>query len=532
MTVSASPPILDEGIMNLHAVTPDNRRRYTAPFTGLVHYKSMTIPAELALRGSSPGPDNLPPLWSHYIHPEGRMYFCLRLGVDGDGSSALSIVTESRVDNPDTMARLMLYIEQLGPRVDKMCLRHGMARCDIEVYLQLEEDGCGYYLVNLKVKTMFWLDDQTTEDIDLVSGVTSRTHLSLELTALFFSHLEHFSMHLGSKGPEIVSLKELPCVLAYDYIDKSTSRDSTSVLSAAQYATALETLERVMKGDNLTNGHVICLAAKLWYLIYSQRARHFYGDEHCRLSRSQAVLYDPATKYRFISVLASWFSFNLSWNYLLQLDGVYFDHIVIESQWKTTMTDFIGDWTDTLQGTSILLLLHVFFIVLDADRNVAAGSAGLLGASFVMAKALLHRCTPLQNLTAGEASDYLESIHSKTFKFQFVALMFAFPRALQYWGLLGFLVNCGIIFIHHFGTIATIVLAATSGLLVLFFLWTTSASFNYVLSEICGGFTRFGDFMRMHFQRFRDFARFSRLIVFMRLRPAIALKDEEKSLEK
>lgn len=79
---------------------------------------------------------------------------------------------------------------------------------------------------------------------------------------------------------------------------------------------------------------------------------NFYGQKFARLSRNQAVLYDPARKYPGVSTLAARLSFNLSRKYLLKLDDVFVDHIVYQERWKDLIAGCLKDWTDSLQWVS------------------------------------------------------------------------------------------------------------------------------------------------------------------------------------
>jgi hypothetical protein len=77
--------------------------------------------------------------------------------------------------------------------------------------------------------------------------------------------------------------------------------------------------------------------------------------------------------------------------------------------------------------------------------------------------------------------DYLEAIQSPTFKFQFVALVFALPHALNLWGTLVFFMNCIVMLAARFGTGFAAGISVVALLAVLAFQWTTSEQFNMSL---------------------------------------------------
>jgi hypothetical protein len=80
--------------------------------------------------------------------------------------------------------------------------------------------------------------------------------------------------------------------------------------------------------------------------------------------------------------------------------------------------------------------------------------------------------------------DYLEAIQSPTFKFQFVALMFALPHSLNLWGYLVLLANCIFMLAARFGTGFAAGISLVALLAFLAFQWTTSETFNLSLARI------------------------------------------------
>jgi len=80
--------------------------------------------------------------------------------------------------------------------------------------------------------------------------------------------------------------------------------------------------------------------------------------------------------------------------------------------------------------------------------------------------------------------DYLESIQSPIFKFQFVALVYALPQALNLWGMLVLFANCIFILATCFGAALAATASGVALLAVLVFQWTTSERFNLSIARI------------------------------------------------
>lgn len=115
--------------------------------------------------------DPLPPRWSRHVHPEGDVYFYRPS--DSSAASALSVVTDSRITTPETMARLAPAIEWI-----ERCLSQRSPHIALELYVRVEETGgVHYHIAAHSARTIFWLHDQNSEDLCL-RPVISNTHLS------------------------------------------------------------------------------------------------------------------------------------------------------------------------------------------------------------------------------------------------------------------------------------------------------------------------------------------------------------------
>ncbi|KAJ7131764.1 hypothetical protein C8R43DRAFT_1133699 [Mycena crocata] len=215
-----------------------------------------------------------------------------------------------------------------------------------------------------------------------------------------------------------------------------------------------------------------------------------YGQEYSRLSRDQAVLWDPETPNAWVSTLASRLSFKTSDKYLALLNDVFVDHLVYEEQWKTLVAGCLRDWRVASYQAFLGSMLHVFFLSLTSCSSLAVASASFLSASLLGSTLLMHRYEPLKDVVSAQAVAYLESIQSPTFEFQVVALVFALPHALHLWGMLAFFANCIFMMATYFGIVYAASMSVVAFLAVLLFQWTTSEGFNISLARIQAKFIR------------------------------------------
>jgi hypothetical protein len=111
--------------------------------------------------------------WSAYTHPEGQLYFYRR--------SAPRIVTEAYIYNLDIMAKVSSWSRLIEELIAE---KNIVLSDDVELFLQIEEDDCAYYLVDHATRTEFWLDELSTDDIN-IPGVVSTSHLRQDMSCTF-----------------------------------------------------------------------------------------------------------------------------------------------------------------------------------------------------------------------------------------------------------------------------------------------------------------------------------------------------------
>lgn len=112
-------------------------------------------------------PDYTPAEWSTHVQAEGQLYF---------HEPHRRFVTEANIRKPERFRRIsqwMLYVE-------KRAEARGIQITEsTEIMLQLAQDddsACGYYMIDHGTGSMFWLDEVSTEDLDILP-VVSLNHL-------------------------------------------------------------------------------------------------------------------------------------------------------------------------------------------------------------------------------------------------------------------------------------------------------------------------------------------------------------------
>lgn len=118
------------------------------------------------LTHSPNSPRYLPEQWSPHVHPEGQKYF--------SRSIALRVVTDSYMYTPSIAEKVMYWV----PNIEKRAADRGFILSDsVELYIQIDDEDCNYYLADHATKTIFWLDEYETSELGLLPVVSS-SHLS------------------------------------------------------------------------------------------------------------------------------------------------------------------------------------------------------------------------------------------------------------------------------------------------------------------------------------------------------------------
>ncbi|KAJ7211366.1 hypothetical protein GGX14DRAFT_624528, partial [Mycena pura] len=452
----------------LRPITSNDTGRYER--TGFAEPCSMQIPSGLFTCVRLPEPTYLPQHWSAHTHPEGQLYFC-RAG-------SPRIVTEAYLYRTEVLDKVLHWVKKIE---DIAAERNFPLSGQVELFIKLEDEDCAYYIVDHATRAQSWMEDVDTDDLGL-PPVVSVSQLNILCEELYWSHVEHFPMHFGGLSAE--TLDSLICALTHAICDQMTSRVSTFPYSKQECEGFVNLLKN--SRDHVTDGNITCVVARLWSLICRNRYLTQYGQEFSRLSRDQPVLYDPdaETKHRWVSTVASRVSFKTSDRYLALLDEVFVDHLVYAEQWKSMISGCLRDWRGASRGAFFALMLHIFFFGLPSCPSLVVASASLFGASLLGSTLLTYRYQPLQGISATQAMDYLESIQSPIFKFQFVALVYALPQALNLWGMLVLFANCVFILATCFGAALAATASGVALLAVLVFQWTTSERFNLSIARI------------------------------------------------
>ncbi|KAJ8585383.1 hypothetical protein M405DRAFT_825154, partial [Rhizopogon salebrosus TDB-379] len=170
--------------------------------------------------------------WTSHSHPEGQLYFQRRFPKFG-------VVTEANVHREETEEEVLGWLK---------CIDDFISQQDIampplsELFIELDESEstCSYYFINHDTRRLFWLEQISTELLDM-GMVVSNTHIDMALERLYWVHVEFFPMHICAQVPSQV-VDDLIGVMSHGAADRLTSRSSTFPYTAEKTSQLLQLL--------------------------------------------------------------------------------------------------------------------------------------------------------------------------------------------------------------------------------------------------------------------------------------------------
>lgn len=185
----------------------------------------------------------------------------------------------------------------------------------------------------------------------------------------------------------------------------------------------------------MSDGHQVCVVARLWRSICHHRFQSHHGQKVARLSRDQAILH-PAGPSPRISGVFSFLTFNASTRFHTQLADNFVDELVYTSVWQPFVRRTESEWKWASIEAFAILLLHAFLIYLPGSTILGVVSAFTLIASILCSTLMRHRYSGMEQASASEIYTHMSTIRSKKFGFHIAAFILSLPSALRIWGLL------------------------------------------------------------------------------------------------
>ncbi|THU81734.1 hypothetical protein K435DRAFT_735315 [Dendrothele bispora CBS 962.96] len=299
----------------------------------------------------------IPQGWRQFTHPEGARYFCF---------TSQKVYTDANILDSRIHRFAMEFITQLIEFVRRYCitLPH-----ENNLVLDIEKTEQGflmgkYYLVDHSKRVIFWLDKFKANELLVlreVKGVTSLSHIGLEIEAQYWQHCYLFPDCL-MLGDEL--LTELRAALVH-----AISDGLTSMTSPVPYRTSeLEQWLNLIKSFSTTD---VAPFSRLMHIFCRHRFRHFHGQPTARLDSDRSI-YKTQKRNSWLMVLLSPLLFSVPDGYYRRLDRSYVDGVINQRVWADFWTEISTEWNQLIILGTVVLNANVAFL---AIQSVDASSA-------------------------------------------------------------------------------------------------------------------------------------------------------------
>ncbi|KAF8578970.1 hypothetical protein K439DRAFT_1638397 [Ramaria rubella] len=378
--------------------------------------------------------------WQPYVHPEGQIYYY---------HTSHHAITEANLQNRNTLCKINNWLKEFHQAREHLYFELPPAY-EVLLELDLEEEGCRYYLIDHERQTLFYLDDANNDHLDLPE-VCSTTHLGIWLEEQYWIHLEYFPMHRAlppSVQPTMMAM------LTHAWGDQSTSSLSTAPYSAEQCKEFVLMIEK-FTGLPEQEGYKTCIIARLMNEFVHSRFINLYGQpEGARLARNQSTLpQSDSSDSRLFRVLST-VSFRQPHKELEELNSLWVDSIVYTEHWRNFVTTRVQEWRGVSLMSAILLPVDLMIVVHCHAQSISGASGWISHLSGVntsciaatmslllsmsalivgVATILVHQ--PLCKSHASDANAYLQSASHETLGLQPLAIVLSIPRTLLIWAL-------------------------------------------------------------------------------------------------
>ncbi|KAK7676788.1 hypothetical protein QCA50_020256 [Cerrena zonata] len=383
---------------------------------------------------------NIPPGWEPSEHPEGKLYY---------RHATKHILTHTDI-------RVETELQELNQAYDM--IQDKLRNCvnvpdDIEIILHKTEDSSDtveycYYLSSWKNRGITWAK---AVHISLLTDNNRdsycKAHLKHARDWQFWLHIEMFPNH-RQIGKALVS--ELQTMLAYGWIDITTSETSTVPYEEHRILELSRIMDRVKQGPN--DGHRTVIIARNMSTISMERFYNHHGQPNARLNRDESVFGNEIHRPRSLTFLCcSPFLFWMPDIYLAELEKIWVDQTVGARPWNKFIGILTKDWKASTTPATLLLTANVGFLAIqtidkDTQNKSVCQIASYVSIVFSLATYMICQILARQHRTmmgrdeVGEIAQYLQNNNDLYFGLESLAFAFSLPVGCFTWSMLSFLV--------------------------------------------------------------------------------------------
>ncbi|KAF7360380.1 hypothetical protein MVEN_00767800 [Mycena venus] len=429
-----TPESIGRGRCECRAVVPGEFSLFTPP------------PLDFPLATDLP-----PPGWTVCKHPEGARYFFhekkrVFTNADLSDDGKLQLINNSIRHIYDFLRARGI---QFGHNIDLVLSDYS------------EDEGCNYYIVSHDDRSVFWIDSDKI-DSDLfpeVKGMTSASHIRLELEAQYWLHCEYYPEALEVTHEIQDELRDIVFHVFRDLITSQNSTVSWKVDDLKNMITLIDGFGQIT-GKNVKNKYsgLSCLTyqypppGRLMHVFARNRVYNFHGEPAARLNVDQSV-YMTCQKRTFLIEILNPLLFCAPNRHLSNLQKTCTDGLIRNREWSEFITRLTSEWSDITLYTTMLLNANLGFLqaIQSVDNNgvvhhvrspmqMSSYLSMLTSIGNIVIGVLLTKQTrDRDRASASEAAIFIFNRTHPTLGLEKLAVLYSLPYAMLIWSMLSFL---------------------------------------------------------------------------------------------
>ncbi|EJC98481.1 uncharacterized protein FOMMEDRAFT_31912 [Fomitiporia mediterranea MF3/22] len=332
---------------------------------------------------------------------------------------------------------------------------------NVEVVLEIEEDGWSYYMVDLEQRCVFWLHEYDISNaLGEGFGVGSIDHFRSELDFEFWQHIEYFPNH-RKLYPDVFN--EVMGILNYWIIDIKIYVDSATPYDADDFASLVTSVEHLQCLYLAILALTINFELNSYLAVYdsgycayaiasidNERYLNFHGFNGARLTTSQSVRgIIPKQRSTLIKCLSPLLFFSPE-AHISDLELLHVDGFIRDRTWKKYRNKLERDWEAFVLTSTVLLNANVALLstpIIFSDNGNAGLSASpaavasqvsvIASIASIIIGLFLVRQTRGDNVY--NTYTYLSGRKHEQRGLETIAIQYSLPYALLMWGIIAFL---------------------------------------------------------------------------------------------
>ncbi|KAF8267957.1 hypothetical protein EI94DRAFT_1729155, partial [Lactarius quietus] len=327
----------------------------------------------------------------------------------------------------------------------------------LELMVTEEWTEWSYYYACHETRCLFWLDVYDANHmISEVFFVTSPAHVKHRLEGLYWNHWSLFPVVFDGRCLQPAVYDELVGILSHGCMDAMTVKFSTQPYDAETMQKMIKLVRKakVSKSDAGVVYHTVSVSRLLSFFAH-WRFLYVHGQLHARIIRDHTVYSEPKHPRSIFFTLLSLVFFLAPEVHLKEVEQLWTDEVIIETVWKSFMTELLKEWDDLILWSTVMLTANVGFLAIPGvvisninnplksasqlevflSPSQIASSISILasiGSTVIGLLLIRHNRSKQKEDPSGAVAYLYQSTHRK-FGLEPMAIIFSLPWALLMW---------------------------------------------------------------------------------------------------